>query len=100
MPNNFYDEEYEDMRQWAELTSHPFFGKLVDKINAEKAILQKEIDKLTDQPSFDGAIKSSALGKAKQKLNDLLLYFEFVKQKKSHLDKRNVDKKTVFPSIK
>lgn len=97
--NTFYNEEYEDIRQWDELIKSPCFNKIVDKINLEKNRLQKDIDTLLKSPTLDNSIKITSLAVAKDKLNDLLLYFEFVKQKKTILDQRIVEKKMVVPSF-
>lgn len=98
--SNFYNEEYEDVRQWSALIEHEYFQKLIDKLNTDMQVLQKDIDKLISDPTFDGAIKAAALGKAKQQLDSLLRYFNFMKEKKSHLDKRNVERKIVLPYTK
>lgn len=92
--------EYEDVIEWDRLIKHASFSKLTDKIKNDQKALQNEIDKLIASPSFDNAIKAASLGKAKEALNNLLLYFDFVQQKKSHLDKRNVERNTIVPNLK
>lgn len=92
MSEPFYNPEYEDIRQWSVLVEHEYFSKLVSKIQLEITRLQLDIDKCTESPTLDNSIKATSLAKAKEELNKLLLYFDFVKQKKSHLDKRNVER--------
>lgn len=92
MSETFYNPEYEDARQWCVLIDHEYFNKLVIKIELEITRLQNDIDKCTEQPTLDNSIKATALAKGKEELKNLLLYFNFIKQKKSHLDKRNVER--------
>lgn len=94
----FYNEQYEDVRQWNSLFDHEYFGKLTNKIEADIHRLQLDIDKLVSTPTLDNSINVCALGKAKESLTKLLSYFKFMRQQKVQLDNELVKRKTVNPA--
>lgn len=100
MANEFFDPEYEQTRQWNVLINVTEFTLLKDKIENMKTALQNDIDKMITNPSLDNSINAAALGKAKQELNKLLLFFDFQKQHKFQLDQRLINRKTQPAEIK
>lgn len=96
----FYDEEYEKTRQWVSLMDVPEFALLRAKIEMSKTALQNDIDKLMTNPTLDNSIQASALGKAKNELNKLLLFFDFQRQHKFQLDQKLIIRKTQPAEIK
>jgi hypothetical protein len=91
--DNWYNEEYESVRQWNELIAHPYFVLLKSKIQLDLNNLQREIDKLVSIPSLDNSIHATALAKSKERLISLLRHFDYMLEKKLQLDKEVAKRK-------
>lgn len=91
--NNWYNEEYETIRQWCELINHPYFVLLKNRIQNEINVLQRDIEKLISAPTLDNSINATALGKAREKMISLLRHFDYLQEKKLQLDKEVAKRK-------
>lgn len=99
MDKNFFDAEYEDVRQWESLFSHEYFSKVETKITNEIQVCDKNIQNLSSVGSLDSSIKIAIEAATKERMKNLLRYFEFMRTKKLSLDKEMAKRKAINASV-
>lgn len=99
-PNNdFFNADYEDARQWESLFKHEYFIKVETKLNNDIATCDKNIQSLSQVGSLDSSIKIAIEAATKERLKNLLRYFDFQRSKKLSLDQELTKRKAINASV-